>query len=220
MKDDPLQLVFDSEFPFEFTADQERSTEQIKKDLESGKPMERLLCGDVGYGKTEVIFRVIFKTILNNKQAMYLCPTTLLSLQQYKSALERFKNFSVNIALLNRHTTIKEAKEILEKLKTGKIDVIFGTHRLLSKDVKFKDLGLLVVDEEHRFGVMHKEKIKKIKENVHVLCVSATPIPRSLQMSLIGIRDLGLIETPPKNRYPVQTYVIAYDKYILRLLNI
>ena len=216
LRDDPLQLVFESEFPYEFTEDQEKSTEQIKKDLESGKPMERLLCGDVGYGKTEVIFRVIFKTVLNNKQAMYLCPTTLLSLQQYKSALERFKNFSVNTALLNRHTSIKEAKEIIEKLKTGKIDVIFGTHRLLSEDVKFKDLGLLVVDEEHRFGVMHKEKIKKIKENVHVLSVSATPIPRSLQMSLIGIRDLSLIETPPKNRYPVQTYVIAYDKYVVR----
>ena len=216
LKDDPLQLVFENEFPYEFTADQEKSTEQIKKDLESGKPMERLLCGDVGYGKTEVIFRAIFKTILNNKQAMYLCPTTLLSLQQYKSALERFKNFSVNIALLTRHTTVKEAKEIIEDLKNGKIDVVFGTHRLLSEDVKFKDLGLLIVDEEHRFGVMHKEKIKKIKENVHVLSVSATPIPRSLQMSLIGIRDLSLIETPPKNRYPVQTYVIAYDKYVLR----
>ena len=216
LKDDPLQLVFENEFPYEFTADQEKSTEQIKKDLESGKPMERLLCGDVGYGKTEVIFRAIFKTILNNKQAMYLCPTTLLSLQQYKSALERFKNFSVNIALLTRHTTVKEAKEIIEDLRNGKIDVVFGTHRLLSEDVKFKDLGLLIVDEEHRFGVMHKEKIKKIKENVHVLSVSATPIPRSLQMSLIGIRDLSLIETPPKNRYPVQTYVIAYDKYVLR----
>ena len=216
LKDDPLQLVFENEFPYEFTADQEKSTEQIKKDLESGKPMERLLCGDVGYGKTEVIFRAIFKTILNNKQAMYLCPTTLLSLQQYKSALERFKNFSVNIALLTRHTTVKETKEIIEDLKNGKIDVVFGTHRLLSEDVKFKDLGLLIVDEEHRFGVMHKEKIKKIKENVHVLSVSATPIPRSLQMSLIGIRDLSLIETPPKNRYPVQTYVIAYDKYVLR----
>lgn len=216
LKDDPLQLVFENEFPYEFTADQEKSTEQIKKDLESGKPMERLLCGDVGYGKTEVIFRAIFKTILNNKQAMYLCPTTLLSLQQYKSALERFKNFSVNIALLTRHTTVKEAKEMIEYLRNGKIDVVFGTHRLLSEDVKFKDLGLLIVDEEHRFGVMHKEKIKKIKENVHVLSVSATPIPRSLQMSLIGIRDLSLIETPPKNRYPVQTYVIAYDKYVLR----
>lgn len=216
LKDDPLQLVFENEFPYDFTSDQEKATLQIKRDLESGKPMERLLCGDVGYGKTEVIFRVIFKTVLNNKQAMYLCPTTLLSTQQYKSALERFKNFSVNMALLNRHTTIKEAKRTLEDLKSGKIDIIFGTHRLLSNDVRFKDLGLLVVDEEHRFGVMHKEKIKKIKENVHVLNVSATPIPRSLQMSLIGIRDLSLIETPPKNRYPVQTYVISYDKYILR----
>lgn len=215
-KDDPLQLVFESEFPYEFTTDQIKSTEEIKKDLESGIPMDRLLCGDVGYGKTEVIFRIIFKTILNGKQAMYLCPTTLLSNQQYNSALERFKNFSVNVELINRHTSLKDAKKIINDLKSGKVDVIFGTHRLLSNDIIFKDLGLLVVDEEHRFGVMHKEKIKKIKENVHVLNVSATPIPRSLQMSLIGIRDLSLIETPPKNRYPVQTYVIAYDKYVLR----
>ena len=216
LKDDPLQLIFENEFPYEFTVDQEKATDQIKKDLESGIPMERLLCGDVGYGKTEVIFRVIFKTIMNNKQAMYLCPTTLLSAQQYKSALERFKNFSVNIALLNRHTSLSDTKKIIDDLKNGRIDIVFGTHRLLSNDIGFKDLGLLVVDEEHRFGVMHKEKIKKIKENVHVLNVSATPIPRSLQMSLIGIRDLSLIETPPKNRYPVQTYVIAYDKYVLR----
>ena len=189
---------------------------EIKKDLESSKPMDRLLCGDVGYGKTEVIFRAVFKAVMNNKQVMYLCPTTLLSYQQYVSALSRFKNHAVNIALLNRYTTKKETNSILKDLEEGKIDVIFGTHRLLSGDIKFKDLGLLVIDEEQRFGVMHKEKIKEIKSNVHVLSVSATPIPRSLQMSLIGVRDLSLIETPPVNKLPVQTYVISYDAYVLR----
>ena len=193
-----------------------KTTMEIKKDLESSKPMDRLLCGDVGYGKTEVIFRAVFKAVMNNKQVMYLCPTTLLSYQQYVSALSRFKNHAVNIALLNRYTTKKETNSILKDLEEGKIDVVFGTHRLLSGDIKFKDLGLLVIDEEQRFGVMHKEKIKEIKNNVHVLSVSATPIPRSLQMSLIGVRDLSLIETPPVNKLPVQTYVISYDPYILR----
>ena len=189
---------------------------EIKKDLESSKPMDRLLCGDVGYGKTEVVFRAMFKAVMNDKQVMYLCPTTLLSYQQYISATKRFKNYAVNIALLNRYTTAKEVKNILSDLESGKIDIVFGTHRLLSGDIKFKDLGFLVIDEEQRFGVMHKEKIKEIKSNVHVLSVSATPIPRSLQMSLIGVRDLSLIETPPVNKLPVQTYVISYDAYVLR----
>ena len=214
--DTPEQVVFENEFPFEETVDQLKSVREIKADLESSKPMDRLLCGDVGYGKTEVIFRVIFKTIMSNKQVMYLCPTTLLSYQQFISAQNRFRNFGVNIAVLNRYTTKKETNEILEKLKTGNIDVIFGTHRLLSTDIIFKDLGLLVIDEEQRFGVMHKERIKEIKSDVHVLSVSATPIPRSLQMSLIGVRDLSLIETPPNNKLPVQTYVINYDPYLLR----
>lgn len=216
LSDTPEQEIFENEFIYDETADQLKTSLEIKKDLESTKPMDRLLCGDVGYGKTEVIFRAMFKAISNNKQVMYLCPTTLLSYQQYMSALNRFKNHAVNFALLNRYTSLKETKEILEKLKEGKIDAVFGTHRLLSKDVEFKDLGLLVIDEEQRFGVMHKEKIKEIKSNVHVLSVSATPIPRSLQMSLIGVRDLSLIETPPKNKFPVQTYVINYDPYILR----
>lgn len=216
LPDTPEQKIFENEFIYDETADQLKTSLEIKKDLESSKPMDRLLCGDVGYGKTEVIFRAIFKAISNNKQVMYLCPTTLLSYQQYMSALNRFKNHAVNFALLNRYTSLKETKEILEKLKEGRIDAVFGTHRLLSKDVEFKDLGLLVIDEEQRFGVMHKEKIKEIKSNVHVLSVSATPIPRSLQMSLIGVRDLSLIETPPKNKFPVQTYVINYDPYILR----
>ena len=215
-KDTPEQAMFENEFIYEETADQLKTTNEIKRDLESSKPMDRLLCGDVGYGKTEVIFRSIFKTVMNNKQVAYLCPTTILSFQQFTSAKERFKNFGVNIAVLNRYSTPKEVRETLEGLEKGTIDVVFGTHRLLSGDIKFKDLGLLVIDEEQRFGVMHKEKIKEMKSNVHVLSVSATPIPRSLQMSLIGIRDLSLIETAPKNKLPVQTYVINYDPYILR----
>lgn len=215
-KDDALQLQFESEFSYEPTIDQIKAINEIKKDLESSKPMDRLLCGDVGYGKTEVIFRAIFKTVMNNKQVLYLCPTTLLSQQQYDNAINRFKNYGVNIEILNRFNTLKDTKRILEDLSSGKIDVLIGTHRLLSDDIKPKNLGLLVIDEEQRFGVMHKEKIKKYKNNVHILSVSATPIPRSLQMSLTGIRDLSLIETPPKNRYPVQTYVIAYDELLLK----
>ncbi len=215
-KDNEMQQIFESEFVYEETLDQLKATGEIKNDLESGKPMDRLLCGDVGYGKTEVIFRSIFKTVMNNKQVMYLCPTTILSYQQFYSAKERFKNFAVNIELINRNTTKKEVKSIITRLHEGKIDVIFGTHRLLSNDIKFLDLALLVIDEEHRFGVEQKEKLKKIKSNVHVLGVSATPIPRSLQMSLVGIRDLSLIDTPPKKRYPVQTYVINYNELLLR----
>lgn len=215
-KDDESQLLFENEFEYKETVDQIKAVNEIKRDLESSKPMERLLCGDVGYGKTEVIFRAIYKTVINGKQVAYLCPTTLLSHQQYNSALERFKNYGVNIDLINRHFTNKQVQEKLKKLKEGKIDVIFGTHRLLSKDVYYKDLGLLVIDEEHRFGVEQKEKIKELKTNVHVLSVSATPIPRSLQMSLVGIRDLSLIESAPQNRYPVQTYVIEYNEMLIR----
>ena len=215
-KDDEEQAIFESEFEYEETVDQLKAIDEIKKDLENSHPMERLLCGDVGYGKTEVIFRAIFKTVMNGKQVAYLCPTTLLSHQQYDSALKRFANYGINIDLINRHFTNKQVQEKINKLKEGKIDVIFGTHRLLSKDVDFKDLGLLIIDEEHRFGVEQKEKIKKLKSNVHVLSVSATPIPRSLQMSLVGIRDLSLIESAPKNRYPVQTYVIEYNEMLIR----
>ncbi len=215
-QDFEIQKQFESDFEYEETPDQLRAVNEIKKDLESSKPMDRLLCGDVGYGKTEVIFRAIFKTVLNNKQVMYLCPTTLLSQQQYESANKRFMNYGVNIEILNRHTTPSKTKQILKDFTEGKIDLLFGTHRLLSDDIIPNKLGLLVIDEEQRFGVIHKEKIKKYKSNVHVLSVSATPIPRSLQMSLTGVRDLSLIETPPKNRYPVQTYVIAYDELLLR----
>ena len=215
-KDYPEQLLFENEFSYTATTDQIKAINEIKKDLESSKPMDRLLCGDVGYGKTEVIFRAMFKSVMNSKQVAYLCPTTILSYQQFESAKERFKNYAINIALLNRYTSVKETKKIIEDLKLGKIDIVFGTHRLLSKDIEFKELGLLVIDEEHRFGVTHKEKIKEMKANVHVLSVSATPIPRTLQMSLVGIRDLSLIETAPSNRLPVQTYVINYDELLIK----
>ena len=215
-KDDENQVCFESEFSYTATDDQLKASEQIKKDMENKYPMERLLCGDVGYGKTEVIFRAIFKAIINKKQVAYLCPTTVLSHQQYEAAIERFKNFGVSIDIINRHFTNKEVQNKLKRLKEGKTDLIIGTHRLLSNDVEYNDLGLLVIDEEHRFGVSQKEKIKEIKKNVHVLSVSATPIPRSLQMSLVGIRDMSLIETAPQNRYPVQTYVIEYNDVLLR----
>ena len=184
--------------------------------MESSVPMDRLLCGDVGFGKTEVAFVASFKAILDSKQVLFLCPTTILSSQHYENALERFKNFPVNIGLLNRFTSPKEVLRIRNGLKDGTIDMVIGTHRLLSDDVKVKDLGLLIIDEEQRFGVAHKEKIKQYKTNVDVLTLTATPIPRTLQMSLIGIRSLSLIETPPINRYPIQTYVVEENKQILR----
>lgn len=178
--------------------------------------MDRLLCGDVGFGKTEVAFRAIFKAILNNKQVFYLCPTTILSKQQYESALVRYSEYPIEIALLNRFTSSKETKRILEGLASGKIDLVFGTHRLLSDDIKFKKLGLLIVDEEQRFGVTHKEKIKKFKNDVNVLTLSATPIPRTLKMALSGLRDLSIIDTAPVNRYPVQTYVVEENPILIK----
>ncbi len=215
-KDLPEQLVFENEFQYEETEDQLKAVQQIKIEMEKNSPMDMLLCGDVGYGKTEVAFRAMFKAICSNKQVAYLCPTTILSNQQYNSALTRFKNFPVNIALLNRFTSKKEAEKIIRDLKEGKIDILFGTHRILSNDIEFKDIGLLVVDEEQRFGVTHKEKIKKYKANIDVLTLSATPIPRTLQMSMVGLRSLCLIETPPFNRYPVQTYVLEENDYIIK----
>lgn len=214
--DGQWQESFEREFNYEATEDQKRVSKQIKEDMESNSPMDRLLCGDVGYGKTEVAFRAMFKAVYDGKQVMYLCPTTILSNQQYLSAKDRFSSFPINIALLNRFTSTKETKRIIEEFKNKKIDILFGTHRILSEDVKAAELGLLVIDEEQRFGVKHKEKIKSIKENIDVLTLSATPIPRTLQMSLMGIRNLSLIETPPVNRYPVQTYVIEESEEILR----
>ena len=215
-KDDQDQIDFENSFIYEDTVDQRKVTEEIKKDMEKEKPMDRLLCGDVGYGKTEIAFRAMFKAVMSNKQVAYLCPTTILSNQHYTNALERFKEYAVNIACLNRFVSQKDTKKIIEGLKTGKIDIVIGTHRLLSDDIIFKDLGLLVVDEEQRFGVKHKEKIKQLKNNVDVLTLSATPIPRTLQMSMVGIRDLSLLETPPVNRYPIQTYVLEENSQIIK----
>lgn len=215
-EDCDMSIDFENDFPYELTKDQAQAIAQIKADMERPQPMDRLLCGDVGFGKTEVAFVAAFKAILDSKQVLFLCPTTILSNQHYENAKERFKNFPVSIGLLNRFTTPKEAKRILDGLKDGTIDMVFGTHRLLSDDVILKDLGLLVIDEEQRFGVMHKEKIKQYKTNVDVLTLTATPIPRTLQMSLVGIRSLSLIETAPVNRYPVQTYVIEENKQIIR----
>ena len=211
-----MSFDFEQEFPYELTHDQVQAINQIKTDMESSIPMDRLLCGDVGFGKTEVAFVAAFKAALDSKQVLFLCPTTILSNQHYENAKIRFKNFPVSIALLNRFTSSKETKRILEGLKNGTIDIVFGTHRLLSDDVMLKDLGLLIIDEEQRFGVAHKEKIKQYKTNVDVLTLTATPIPRTLQMSLVGIRSLSLIETPPMNRYPVQTYVVEENKQILK----
>ena len=215
-KDCDLSFDFENNFPYELTSDQKRAIGQIKEDMESSSPMDRLLCGDVGFGKTEVAFVAAFKAILDSKQVLFLCPTTILSNQHYENALVRFQDFPVSIGLLNRFTSSKEVKRILNGLKDGTIDMVFGTHRLLSDDVKLKDLGLLIIDEEQRFGVAHKEKIKEYKTNVDVLTLTATPIPRTLQMSLVGIRSLSLIETPPVNRYPVQTYVVEESKQILK----
>lgn len=215
-KDTEYQKEFESEFEYIPTKDQLVAIEEIKKDMESPRPMDRLLCGDVGYGKTEVAFRAIFKAIMDSKQVLYLCPTTILSIQQYQNALARFKNYPINIALLNRFVSKKEASKIISNLNEGKVDLVIGTHRLLSDDIKPKDLGLLIIDEEQRFGVVHKEKIKKYKSNVDVLTLTATPIPRTLQMSLIGIRSLSLIETPPSNRFPIQTYVIEENDQIIK----
>ena len=207
-----LSIDFENDFQYDLTIDQKRAITQIKEDMESPVPMDRLLCGDVGFGKTEVAFVAAFKSILDSKQVLFLCPTTILSKQHYDNALTRFQNFPVNIALLNRFTTPKEVKRIVTGLKEGTIDMVIGTHRLLSDDIKLKDLGLLIIDEEQRFGVAHKEKIKEYKTNVDVLTLTATPIPRTLQMSLVGIRSLSLIETPPINRYPIQTYVVEENK--------
>ena len=215
-KDDPMEVMFGSEFKYEPTPDQDRAFIDINKDLDSVIPMDRLLCGDVGFGKTEVAFRAMFKTIVNGAQVLYLCPTTILSNQQYENAKERFSEFPVEIGLLNRFTTKKETERIVEGLKAGKIDIVFGTHRLLSGDIKCKNLGLLVVDEEQRFGVTHKEKIKELKNDVNVLTLSATPIPRTLKMALTGLRDLSIIDTPPVNRYPVQTYVLQENDLLIK----
>ena len=215
-KDTPWQKEFEDAFPYQETDDQLRSTEEIKRDMEKQKTMDRLLCGDVGYGKTEVALRAMFKAVMDSKQVAILVPTTILAQQHYNTLIERFKDFPVNIEMLSRFRTPTQQKNILKDVKCGNIDIVVGTHRLLSKDVKFSDLGLLVVDEEQRFGVKHKEAIKSLKETVDVLTLTATPIPRTLHMSLIGIRDMSVLEEPPEERYPIQTYVVEYNEQMVR----
>ena len=215
-KDDENQKMFDSGFVYTETPDQIKSINDIKREMESSKPMDMLLCGDVGYGKTEVAFRAMFKAVDSGKQVAYLCPTTILSNQQYTSCIERFKDFPVRIELLNRFVDKSRQKKIIDDLEKGLVDIVFGTHRLLSNDVKYRDLGLLVVDEEQRFGVTHKEKIKQYKSTVDVLTLSATPIPRTLQMSMSGVRSLSLIETAPQERYPIQTYVLEENNLVIK----
>jgi len=215
-EDSQYQRKFEDAFIYEETSGQLKSTEEIKEDMEKPSPMDRLLCADVGYGKTEVALRAAFKAILDGKQVAILVPTTILAQQHYNTIKERFKNFPVGVGLLSRFRSKKDQKMDLEGLKDGNIDIIVGTHRLLSKDVKFKDLGLLIIDEEQRFGVRHKEKLRMLKENVDTLTLTATPIPRTLQMSMIGIRDMSVIEDPPEERFPVETYVLEYNNLMVR----
>ena len=214
--DDEDQHAFDDAFPYVETDDQLRSAEEIKRDMQASQPMDRLLVGDVGFGKTEVAMRAAFKAVNDHKQVVVLVPTTVLAQQHYTNFKERFQNFAVNIDVLSRFRSKKEQTETLEKLKKGQVDILIGTHRVLSKDVEFSDLGLIIIDEEQRFGVKHKEALKELKKKVDVLTLTATPIPRTLHMSMLGIRDLSVIETPPTNRYPVQTYVLEQNDRVIR----
>lgn len=214
--DDEYQKEFEDAFPYTETDDQLRSSAEIKHDMEKKRPMDRLLVGDVGFGKTEVALRGAFKAIKENKQVAFLVPTTILAQQHYETMLERFENFPVNVAVLSRFRTKKQQNETIEKLRTGQIDIVVGTHRLLSQDIQFADLGLLIVDEEQRFGVKHKERLKQLRSQVDVLTLTATPIPRTLHMSMLGVRDLSVIETPPENRYPIQTYVMEFNPGAIR----
>ena len=214
--DTPWQKEFEDYFPYELTPDQKKAIEEVKNDMEKEKVMDRLLCGDVGYGKTEVAMRAAFKAVMDGKQVAMLVPTTILGEQHYKTFMERFNPFPVDIRVLSRFSTTAEEKEIFEGIKEGKTDILIGTHKLLNEKVKFKDLGLLIIDEEQRFGVKHKERIKMLRKNVDVLTMTATPIPRTLHMSLVSVRDLSVIETPPQGRFPVQTYVMEYSPQLIR----
>ena len=214
--DTNMQREFEDAFDFNETDDQLAAIADIKADMESTQPMDRLLCGDVGYGKTEVAMRAAFKAVQDSKQVAVLTPTTVLSFQHFESFKKRFANFPVNIEMISRFRTAKEQKEILEKVAAGKVDILIGTHRIFSKDLKFQDLGLLIVDEEQRFGVKHKEKLKQLRASIDVLAMSATPIPRTLHMSLIGLRDMSVIETPPKDRMAIQTIVAKFDEKLVR----
>ncbi len=214
--DTPWQQEFEDGFPFVLTPDQETAIEDVKHDMEEPVPMDRLLCGDVGYGKTEVAMRAAFKSVMEGKQAAILTPTTVLAYQHYDTFRSRFAPFPVKVELLSRFRSSKEQKEVVKKVETGEVDVIIGTHRILSKDVQFKDLGLVVVDEEQRFGVAHKERLKHLKKRVDVLTLSATPIPRTLNMSLSGMRDMSLIETPPRDRLAIQTQVVQFSESVIK----
>lgn len=210
------QNDFEIDFPYELTPDQSKSIEEIKKDMEIERPMDRLLCGDVGYGKTEVAVRAAFKAVMEGKQVAFLVPTTILAQQHYETLIERMQDFPIEVQLISRFRTAKEIKKTKEGLESGFVDIIVGTHKLLGKDIHYKDLGLLIVDEEQRFGVRHKELIKSLKNNVDVLTLTATPIPRTLHMSMLGVRDLSVIETPPENRFPVQTYVLEQNTNFIK----
>jgi transcription-repair coupling factor (superfamily II helicase) len=214
--DNEFQREFEDAFDYNETDDQLSAIADIKRDMESPLPMDRLLCGDVGYGKTEVAMRAAFKAVQDSKQVAVLTPTTVLSFQHYETFRKRFSQFPINVEMISRFRTPKEQKVILEKLEAGEVDILIGTHRLLSKDLKFQDLGLLVVDEEQRFGVRHKERLKQMRQQIDVLSMSATPIPRTLHMSLVGLRDMSVIETPPKDRMAIQTVVAKFDEKLIR----
>ena len=216
LPDTEEQSEFEDDFKFDETEDQLKAIMDVKRDMEKKRPMDRLICGDVGYGKTEVAMRGAFKAIMSGKQVAYLAPTTMLSRQQYYSFLNRFEKYGAKVALLNRFVSTKDQHRILKEVKMGLVDIVIGTHRILSKDLEFKDLGLLIIDEEQRFGVEHKERIKEMKVNVDTLTLTATPIPRTLQMSIMGIKDLSILNTPPKNRYPIQTYVLERNDLIVK----
>ena len=215
-KDTPWQKEFEREFPFEETPGQKRAIEEVKKDMESAGPMDRLLCGDVGYGKTEVAMRAAFKAVMGGKQVAFLVPTTILAEQHYILLKDRAKNFPVTVELLSRFQTPKEQKGVVRSVREGATDVVIGTHRLLSRDIQFKDLGLVIIDEEQRFGVRHKEKLKQMRTQVDVLTLTATPIPRTLHMALLGVRDMSVIDTPPENRLPIETFVMEYHENIIK----
>ncbi len=214
-EDTPWQRDFEDSFSFSETEDQLRSIEEVKADMEKSRPMDRLLCGDVGYGKTEVALRAAFKAVTDSKQVAYLCPTTVLAMQHFDTFCRRMQDFPVKVEMLSRFRTPKQQEEILKKLKTGEIDIIIGTHRLIQKDVVFRDLGLLIIDEEQRFGVSDKERLKELKKDIDVLSMTATPIPRTLHMAMISVRDMSLLEEPPENRYPVKTYVLEHDQSVI-----
>ena len=215
-QDNEFQREFEDAFDYTETDDQITAIRAIKHDMESPTPMDRLLCGDVGYGKTEVAMRAAFKAVQDGKQVAVLTPTTVLSFQHFETFKQRFAQFPIHVEMISRFRTAKEQKEIVERVETGRVDILIGTHRLLSKDIKFQDLGLLIVDEEQRFGVRHKERLKQMRKEIDVLAMSATPIPRTLHMSLVGLRDMSIIETPPKDRMAIQTVVAKFDEKIVR----